>query len=61
MDFEALCKAIGVIVIGLIIIAIPILCGLSFGYNWYGGIKTFLVVLVIIEYFRVVDKISDIK
>lgn len=41
--------AIGGLMIGLIIVAIPILCGLSFGLCWDISIKALLVVLCLTE------------
>ena len=40
---------IGTIVSALILIAIPILCGLSYGLNWYDSIKFLLTVVTFFE------------
>lgn len=45
MEFEELIKTIGSLVLSLIIVALPVLCGLSFGFNWYGGIKLFFIII----------------
>ena len=39
---DAITKTIGVIVLSLIIVAIPILCGLSFALGWVDVIKWLL-------------------
>lgn len=41
--------AIGGLMIGLINIAIPILCGLSFGLYWDISIKAILIILCLVE------------
>ena len=45
MEFEETIKAIGSIILSLIIVAIPVLCGLSFGFNWYNLIKFFFAMM----------------
>ena len=40
---ERLVKTIGVFVLSSIIIGVPLLCGLSFGFNWNGYAKIFLI------------------
>lgn len=45
MEFEDVIKAIGSIILSLIIVALPVLCGLSFGFNWPSLIK-FLFTLI---------------
>lgn len=51
-------EIIGSIVVAIILIAIPIFVTLSFAYDWYGGIKTFLVIATMIELFSLVDLIT---
>ena len=43
-------KWIGAYVVALFLIALPILVTCSFVFNWYGGIKTLLVVLSLLEF-----------
>ena len=49
MKFEEMIKVLGSLVLSLIIVALPVLCGLSFGYNWYGGIKLFFIAITFVE------------
>lgn len=56
---ETILKMIGSLVVAIIFIAIPILVSLSFVYDWYGGIKTFLVVATILEVLYLVDLIME--
>lgn len=60
MDFDAVLKTIGALVLGLFIMAIPVLCGLSFGCNWHYFVKCILVVMLLIECVIVIDKLTDI-
>ena len=48
-DFNML-KRIGAYVVALFLIALPILVTCSFVFNWYGGIKTLLAVLSLLEF-----------
>lgn len=59
MDMDAITKTIGVIVLSLIIIAIPVLCGLSYGLDWYDPIKFMLTVSTVALWFSVVIKIAN--
>lgn len=54
---ETILEIIGSVVVAIILIAIPICVSLSFAYDWYGGIKTFLVIATIIELLGLVDLI----
>lgn len=45
MEFEEIIKGIGSIILSMIIVALPVLCGLSFGFNWPSFIK-FLFILI---------------
>lgn len=56
MDIDAFFKAIGILVVGAVIIAIPILCGLAFGFHWHSFIKIILVILCIIEYVIIISE-----
>lgn len=55
-------EIIGIFIISLFLIAIPILCTLSFVYNWFPGAKFILLVTCIFEWFGLINllgKISD--
>lgn len=55
---DGITKAIGVFVLSIIIIAIPILCGLSFGLGWADEIKFLFVLCTFIEWSGVVLNIA---
>ena len=48
-EFENVIKVIGTIVTSLIIVALPILCGLSYGFNWDVGYRFVLTMFTIGE------------
>ena len=54
---ETVLEIIGSVVVAIILIAIPICVSLSFVYDWYGGIKMFLVVVTILELLGLMDLI----
>ena len=49
-SLDALCTAIGYLLVGIIIFAIPILTTLSFVFNWYPGVKFLLTLLSALDY-----------
>ena len=60
-SFDALCTAIGYLIVSIIIFAIPILTTLSFVFNWYVGIKFLLILLSIIDYIGIFSMLCDEK
>ena len=54
---ETILEIIGSVVVAIILIAIPICVALSFVYDWYGVIKTFLVIATILELLGLLDLI----
>ena len=42
-------EAIGSLTIALIIVCIPVITGLSFGFGWYASIKFILTVITLLE------------
>ncbi len=62
---DAFLKTIGVIVVSAIIVAIPLLCGLSFALSWSGGIQWLLIIgisgVFCFVAFNIADKSSDGK
>lgn len=55
---ETILEIIGSVVVAIILIAIPICVSLSFVYDWYGGIKMFLIVATMLELFGLVNLIT---
>ena len=53
-------EIIGNFIVSLFLIAIPILCTLSLVYNWYVGFKFILIVACFIEYFGLINLLSQI-
>lgn len=49
-SLDALCTAIGYLLVSIIIFAIPILTTLSFVFNWYPGVKFLLTLLSVLDY-----------
>ena len=43
-------ETIGTFVISLFLISIPILCTLSFVYNWFAGLKLILITACLVEW-----------
>lgn len=44
-------EMIGILIVSLFLMAMPILCALSFVYNWFAGFKFILICACIIELF----------
>ena len=58
---ETWTRIIGSFVMALFIIAIPILCGLSYGLGWLDGIKWLLTLSTIGECLGIWFQIADMK
>ena len=56
---EIILELIGSFVVAIILIAIPICVSLSFVYDWYVGIKIFLVIASVLELFGLVVLIMN--
>ena len=52
-------EIIGSFIVSLFFISIPILCPLSFVYDWYAGIKFFLIVACGVEYLGLINLLLD--
>ena len=52
-------EIIGSLIVSLLFISIPVLCTLSFVYNWFPGVKFILIVASIVEYFGLVNLLLD--
>lgn len=52
-------KLIGVMVVSAIIVAIPLLCGLSFALGWPGGIQWILIIGTLVVFGLVAISIED--
>ena len=52
-------EIIGIFIISLFMIAIPILCALSFAYNWYVGIKFILSIACFAEWIGLINLILE--
>ena len=53
-------EIIGTFIVSLLFIFIPILCTLSFVYNWFAGIKFLLIVTCLIEWSAVITLLVEI-
>ena len=56
-------EIIGTFIVSLVLIAVPVLCPLSFVYKWFPGLQIFLSGACLIEWFGLVlllFEISDI-
>jgi len=53
-------EIIGAFIVSLVLMAIPILCALSFAYNWYAGLKFILVVACWIELLGLMSLLLEI-
>lgn len=54
-------ETIGILIASLFLMAIPILCALSFVYNWVASIKFFLIVVCIIELFGLASLLAELS
>lgn len=52
-------EIVGIFIISLVMMAIPILCALSFAYNWYVGLKFILVIACVAEWVGIMDLILE--
>ena len=52
-------EIIGAFIVSLFLISIPILCTLSFAYNWYPGLKFILTVACFVEYFGLINLLLE--
>lgn len=43
-------EIVGLVIVSLVFMAVPILCSLSFAYNWYVGLKFILVIACVFEW-----------
>lgn len=53
-------EIIGIFIISLILMAIPILCSLSFAYDWYPGLKVILSIACFVEWIGLMSLLSKI-
>lgn len=53
-------EIVGTFIISLFFMSIPILCTLSFVYNWFAGIKFILIVACLVEYFGLMSLLVDV-
>ena len=53
-------EIIGALIVSLFLMAIPILCTLSFVYNWYSGLKFILTVACWLELLGLMSLLLDI-
>lgn len=51
-------EIIGAFIVALLLMAIPILCPLSFVYNWYPGLKFILIVACCIEFLGIISLLT---
>lgn len=51
-------EIVGLFIISLVLMAIPILCSLSFAYNWFPGIKFILVIACLFEWVGIMSLLS---
>ena len=54
-------EIIGAFIISLLFISIPILCTLSFVYNWFGSLKLILIVACFVEWVGLMSLLVDIS
>lgn len=52
-------ELIGAFIVSLFLISIPVLCTLSFVYDWYAGLKFLFIVACVVEYFGLVSLLSQ--
>lgn len=52
-------EIIGAFIVALFLMALPILCTLSFAYNWFPGVKFILTVACFVEYFGLINLLSE--
>ena len=52
-------ELVGLVVISFVLMAIPVLCSLSFAYNWFGGLKFGLVIACLFEWVGLMSWLSN--
>ena len=52
-------EIVGLFVISIVFMAIPVLCSLSFAYNWFGGLKLILVIACLFEWVGLMSLLSN--
>lgn len=52
-------EIIGLFIISLVMIAVPILCALSFAYNWFVGLKFILSIACFVEWICFMSLLSN--
>lgn len=52
-------KIVGIFVISIFFISIPILCTISFVYNWFPGITFILIVACVVEWVALMNLLLD--
>lgn len=58
---KATFETIGVLIVSLFLMAIPILCTLSFVYNWFPGLKFILIIACFIELLWLMNLLLEIS
>ena len=58
---SALVRGCGCLVLSLIILAIPLLCGLSFALSWGSFFQWILMIFTAIDFLAVGDMINDLS
>lgn len=53
-------EIVGTFIISLFFMSIPILCTLSFVYNWFAGIRFILIVACFVEWFGLINLLVGI-
>ena len=54
-------EIIGLFIISLFFMSIPILCTLSFVYNWYGFLKLIFIVACIVEWIGLMSLLVEVS
>lgn len=52
-------EIVGIFIISWIMMAIPILCTLSWAYNWFAGLKFILSIICFFEWIGIMSLISN--
>lgn len=60
MNISSAFETIGVFIVSLFFISIPILCTLSFVYDWFGGLKLILIAACLVEWVGLVYLLIDV-
>ena len=53
-------ETVGIFIISLFFMSIPVLCTLSFVYNWYGCFKLILIVACLVDWVVLSSMLVDI-